>query len=367
MIAPTPMVYNGLSCESVDLWYHFPMALEREPHPEEIEASRDGLLASQRLDKYERFLALLRAARRLQLDAGGPDDLKEAISRAESHLAGLTAKAGGNLAARRRPRRRPEGQHALCKVFVDECGTHTIGSSEDFRAFVLAAVIIPMSKHDAMEEEWRQWKARILGSPRWRIHEPDVRNRKGVFSKAFVRESLRQELAKLDFQAVVCVMNRSEYRSRVGEKAWDESLPRNPYLMTFDFLMERTVMALETCFGGAKARVIAEARGAKEDAHLQYEYTRLMLDGTSYVSPAWFRQQLAPGIEFRTKEENVTGLQLADLIARPCGEKCLNPESVPPFWPECRGKLCQGQQTAHSPIGLKVFPWDNRYAGIWKS
>ena len=126
-------------------------------------------------------------------------------------------------------------------------------------------------------------------------------------------------------------------------------------------------MILESQFNCASAHIIAEARGSREDALLQYEYVRLLLDGTSYISPSWFRQQLTPAIEFRTKEDNCSGLQIADLLARPCGEKIINNLSTPDRWPEFREKLCLGQETAHSILGLKIVPWHERYIDIWKS
>ena len=104
-----------------------------------------------------------------------------------------------------------------------------------------------------------------------------------------------------------------------------------------------------------------------EDALFQREYARLLIDGTSYVSSAWFRQQLRPGIEFRTKQDNVSGLQLADLLARPCGEKVLNPDQAPERWSVFREKLCPGQETAHSILGMKVVPWGDKYRNVWRS
>ena len=137
--------------------------------------------------------------------------------------------------------------------------------------------------------------------------------------------------------------------------------------MTLDFLMERVLMVLENDFGGARAYVVAEARGPKEDAALQCEFARLHLDGTTYIAPAWFRQRLPPGMLFRTKKDNVTGLELADLLARPCGEKVLSPTSTPDRWLVFRKKLCLGQESKHSILGLKIIPWDDRYKEICKS
>jgi len=127
-------------------------------------------------------------------------------------------------------------------------------------------------------------------------------------------------------------------------------------------------MVLEAQFNGGRAKVIAESRGAKEDALLQYEFARLHLDGTSYIASAWFRQQLHPGIHFEPKGgPNASGLQLADLSARPVAEKVAAPKSNPERWEQVRLKLCAGQQTKNSILGLKIMPWDPIYADLWKS
>ena len=174
-------------------------------------------------------------------------------------------------------------------------------------------------------------------------------------------------IESLEFHLIACVLHRSDYRADYGDHAMDPSLPNHLYMMMMDFLMERVAIALETQFGGMKAEVVAEGRGAKEDALLQYEYARLHLEGTSYISPAWFRHALTPGITFEGKDSNDSGLQLADLAARPCGEKVIDPTSTPDRWPQFRDKLCPGKETQHSILGIKIVPWTERYEGLWKS
>jgi hypothetical protein len=259
-------------------------------------------------------------------------------------------------------------------VYIDECGQHMLTAKAEFHAFVLAAVLIPDDAYPRIDSTWKRWKAAVLGSADKRLHEPDVRKGQGPFflqgdrarrERAVV--ALARRLEKTEMRAFACVMHRPEYLEQFGPVPLDSSLPSHPYLMTLHFLAERIVMAMQQEFGGGRAHFIAESRGPLEDAKMQYEFTRLLLDGTSYVSAAWFREYLAPGIEFRDKQANLTGLQLADLLARPCGEKILRPESTPARWPQFRTKLCQGQETANSILGLKIVPWDEKYAGVWLS
>lgn len=351
------------------------VAPRRESSPEELAASRDTRIAARRLDQHEQYLALLRQAQRIRLNIHAPDTLADIIASGQSELQGLRALAGGRIAPRRRPHRTSNDPANKCRIFIDECGSHFLAEDSEFGAFVLAAVIVPDIDHPRLDQQWKQWKSNRLGSADKIIHEPNIRRCTGPFYKfkkhsaerTAVFESLREVLTELDFAAIACVVNREEYVAQVGLSSLDSSLPSHPYLMALDFLMERLVMVLDKQFGGAQGHVVAEARGPLEDALLQYEFVRLQLDGTSYISAAWFRQQLEPGIEFKTKKDNCTGLQLADLLARPCGEKVCAPSSTPTHWPEFRTKLCQGQETAHSVLGLKVVPWDECYTDLWKS
>jgi hypothetical protein len=346
----------------------------KESTPEELAASRDARIAGRALEIHERYLALLRLAQRIRQDSGYPETLKRIIDSGQDELVALRQRAGGKIAPRRRPRTRSEEPRTTCTVYVDECGAHSVTTKGEFDAFCLAAVVIPDISYPNIDSQWKKWKAETLGSAEKRIHEPDVRKGMGTFyfggsraKRVLGEESLRRVIASLDFTGIVCVLNRPEYLKLHGQEPLDESLPTHAYLMTLHFLTERVVMVLDGQFKGARGRFVAESRGPLEDALLQYEFVRLQLDGTSYVSSTWFRHQLCPGVDFKSKRDNVTGLQLADLMARPCGEKILNPTSTPKRWPEFREKLCQDKETLHSIVGLKVVPWHERYVDIWNS
>lgn len=324
-----------------------------------------------RREKTEQYAAALRRAEQLRLAAGGDEAdafLRDVISRTDSDLRTLHRRAGGTVFSRRRPKKQATAEG--CCVFLDECGSHDLKANDQYPVFALSAVIVPENQYPNLDVRWKGWKAAVLGDGNATVHEPEIRNRLGPFGgpdAAKVVEKLGLELAELPFTAIVCAVHRTDYTQEVGVGPLDESLPAHVYLMTLDFLLERVAMALDSAFGGARAAVIAESRGPKEDALLQYEFARLQLDGTSYLAPAWFRQQLAPGVVFKSKEDNSTGLQLADLVARPVADKVAHPESSPPRWPEVRGKLCPGQETKHSILGLKILPWREQYEDLWKS
>lgn len=349
------------------------MGINRNSTPQDLEASRNSRVAARQLERQERFVALLRQAQ-AHYQSGNSQYLVNAVQDADTELQKFRASAGGRIVPRRRPSKPGPDPGVECTIYLDECGSHIIESNDGYEVFVLAAVIIPNDGYPRLDRQWNQCKVETFGSRSRRIHEPDVRRRMGSFwfsgdserQTAAIR-SLEDTLGALEFAAVVCIIHRPKYLKQIGSGALDNSLPSHPYLMALDFLMERIVMVLDRQFRCSRSRVIAEARGPAEDALLQAEFVRLLIDGTSYVSAQWFRQQLEPGIQFQTKDDNNAGLQIADLLARPCGDKVLSPSSTPDRWEVFRSKLCQGQETAHSILGMKIIPWGDEYVDIWKS
>jgi hypothetical protein len=244
-----------------------------------------------------------------------------------------------------------------------------VAAQDAFPVFVLATTIIRDVDLQVVDGKWKRWKHDNLGSDAI-VHEPDVRRGKPPFrgpSGQAAIAKLPEILTELDFAALAVVVHREDYVTDFGTGPIDASLPAHAYLLALDFLMERVVLALDAQFGGAKALLVAESRGPKEDAQLQHEFSRLHLEGTSYISAAWFRQQLHPGIQFLSKTDNSTGLQLADLFARPVAEKVAQPDQDPPRWAEFREKLCPAVETKNSILGLKIVPWREHYRGLWKS
>jgi len=343
------------------------------PDPKDLEASRDQRVARRRLELLEEYVALLRRAASLLPAIGQKADvgIERLIQSADARRANLEQAAVGRVSQRRRPKASVPKPADSCLVFLDECGAHFLASTDPFPVFCLTAVIVRESSYPDLDLIVRAWKALHLKSADFVIHEPDIRSKLGPWrdpGREKVLQALRELLAQVEFAVVDVVVRRQEYVAQFGEAAPDESLPGHPYLMTLDFLIERVVMVLEEQFDGGRAKVIAESRGAKEDALLQHEFARLHLDGTSYIAPAWFRQQLHPGIHFEAKGGTyATGLQLADLSARPVAEKVAARTSTPDRWPEVSAKLCRGQQTKNSILGLKIMPWDAAYAELWKS
>lgn len=342
-----------------------------DSHPDDLTRSRVARIAGQRLARQEAYLALLRQAAGVADSSGLPhQEIDSLILAGTTDLNRLREQSNERIFPRKRPRKRRPDQ-PLYTVYLDECGSHSLKetAADAYPVFVLAAVIIANDDVPAVETAWSGWKSQWLGSDSYNIHEPDVRTRKGPFYEADERtlSALTSEIAATNFGAAACVFHREHFIADFGANAPDDSLPQHPYLMALDFLSERLAIILDQQFDGARAQIVAEARGPAEDALIQHEFARLHLDGTAYVGPSYFRQQFFPGIRFEKKTANIMGLQLADLLARPCGDKVIHPDSTPARWTAFRPKLCLGTETKHSILGLKVMPWRDEYVDLWKS
>lgn len=69
---------------------------------------------------------------------------------------------------------------------------------------------------------------------------------------------------------------------------------------------------------------MAESRGGKEDTRLKKAFLKLWENGTEYVSPERFQAAFtSKQLKVKSKMNNISGLQIADLIAHPSRNEIL--------------------------------------------
>jgi hypothetical protein len=92
-------------------------------------------------------------------------------------------------------------------------------------------------------------------------------------------------------------------------------------------LLERFVFFLNRM--NSQGDVMAESRGGKEDMRLKSSFARLWKDGTDYVSPDQFQKALTSRqLKVKPKANNISGLQLADLVAHPSRNEILKEQGI---------------------------------------
>jgi pantoate kinase len=91
--------------------------------------------------------------------------------------------------------------------------------------------------------------------------------------------------------------------------------------------MERFVFFLNQ--HSAHGDVMAESRGGKEDLRLKGSFARMWSNGTEYVEPRQFQNALtSKELKVKQKMNNISGLQLADLVAHPSRDEILKEQEL---------------------------------------
>ncbi len=215
-------------------------------------------------------------------------------------------------------------------IYLDESGSSSIGADRnDFPVFVLACVCIEKSHYaNVMVPKLQELKFRYFGHDQTVFHERDIRRQSGDFvalrGDAKLRRSFLADVTKLiasfDFDLAAAVVDKAALSARYPN-------PMPPYDLAMLMAMEHLSLTLRNHGQlGRIVHVIAESRGLAEDSELELAFRRIS-DGQPPLASN--QRELITKFDWRIrfcdKKSNSSGLQLADLIARPVGLKHLRP------------------------------------------
>lgn len=203
----------------------------------------------------------------------------------------------------------------------------------------------------------QKFKFNHMGHDLIGLHELEIRKEKGAFSGLFKSRQHKHEflaeltsiIAASNFILISCVVDKASLRDNQGPV-------QNPYHVALGFCLETLHEFLsEKNQHNALTHVIFERRGKKEDNELELEFRR-MCDGANRLST-----QLPFDIIFATKQVNSTGLQFADLVARPIGMSVLREGQENRAFDVLKRKFyCSGGRKnvgeGFEDWGLKIFP-----------
>lgn len=244
-------------------------------------------------------------------------------------------------------------EHSDYIIFVDESGDHGLDAIDaGYPLFVLAFCII--RKEDYVHQltpAIQQVKFKHFGHDNVILHERDIRKDMGDFSSLKSREKKAAFMANLTaiveatpFTLISCIIRKDLLKKRYAA-------PDNPYHIALGFGLERAFYFLRSKGAlGAKTHVIVEKRGKREDAELELEFRRVC-DGGNYE-----RAILPFEVVFLDKKSNSSGLQLADLVARPVGLHTLKPDQANRAYEVLKVKFYTNAGGTIKGWGMKCFP-----------
>jgi hypothetical protein len=203
-------------------------------------------------------------------------------------------------------------------IYVDESGDHSLTSIDpNYPIFVVAFSIFEKATYAKTVGDLLKLKFDTFGHDMVVLHERDIRKRRGEF--AFIRDPVRGPKFLNDlttfvndaaFTLVAAVIKKA---ALVAQYAY----PDNPYGIALTFCLERAYGFMKDA--GQESRltyVVVESRGRKTRIW-NCHFRRTCAGHNMWGSALPFE------IRFSDKKCNSTGMQLADLVARPIGQEIL--------------------------------------------
>ena len=208
-------------------------------------------------------------------------------------------------------------------VYVDESGDHSLQSIDNnYPVFVLAFCVFHKRHYsERVVSALEKFKFNYFGHDQVILHEQEIRKERGAFNIFRSKEQRIQFMDELtgiiersNFILISCVIDKRTLSRQSDVVA-------NPYHIALGFCLETLYEFLkEKNQHTLKTHVVVECRGKKEDKDLELEFRRVC-DGNNRLSHSFPFEVL-----FSDKKVMSSGLQLADLVARPIGLKVLKPE-----------------------------------------
>ncbi|MFQ6678677.1 MAG: DUF3800 domain-containing protein [Fidelibacterota bacterium] len=155
------------------------------------------------------------------------------------------------------------------------------------------------------------------------LHRKEIVNKKQPFQalqNKKVESDFNKKILKLfedlDYTVLTVVLDKKEHKEQYS--VWHH----HPYHYCMKVMVERFVLFLESF--ELRGDVMCESRGGKEDKQLKKSFNHLWKTGTDYVSINKFHKYLTSSqLKVKLKQNNIAGLQIADLLAHPSLKRIL--------------------------------------------
>lgn len=244
-------------------------------------------------------------------------------------------------------------------VYVDESGDHGLKTIDpQYPIFSLAFCIFKKADYIAtITPALNALKLKYWGHCDVVFHAHDIRKSMSgdwsILNSPQTRNSFLHDLSTLiqdtPFDVISCVIKK--------DALMRYPTPKNPYQLAMLFCMERLNNWLLRNGQAVKTLQIQfEARGKTEDAELELEFRRVCDNAAGTVNSGTDFAKIDYRIRFMDKQSNSTGLQIADLVARPIGLKVFRPEQTNQAFDVIKGKLITHPNGDYEGRGLKIFP-----------
>lgn len=243
-------------------------------------------------------------------------------------------------------------------AFIDESGDHNIDLSKSdniYNIFVLGTILVDKSDYESLDKEFRTFKQRFFGGEDFIVHTKELT--RGNVLKSDPRNKImgnpekRYEfynwvnafLDRAPISAFFSIINKTPFSAKY-------SSPFDLYGMSFENSLNRVLY-----YGkGDEIEVYPECRGSILDRQMEAEFAKISIAGTKFHSAEEIKKRIRK-FEFKDKKENMTGLQLADLLVSPVGRHFLGVRPKP-IGNEVRYEIVRKKLAGGEKLCLSIFP-----------
>lgn len=255
------------------------------------------------------------------------------------------------------------------RMYIDEVGNSDLEASDDpnHRYLSLTGIILNLDYVSSIVyPEIERLKREYFGSHPDEpiiLHRKKILNKKhpfGILRKETIEKTFNNKLLGLikdfDYVVLTTTIDKAEHKRRYQTWRFD------PYHYCLTVLVERFVMWLRR--EGVVGDVLAESRGGKEDIRLKDSFEKLYLRGIEFISPNQLAEALTSAqLKIKPKSNNISGLQLADLLAHPSFRASLKRhqgEELPDTFGGRIARILEDTKYLRSPDGI-IDGWGRKW------
>lgn len=239
-------------------------------------------------------------------------------------------------------------------LFLDECGDQNLANFDpSFPIFTLCGIVLSEEQLQILSSQINDLKKDFWGDKKIILHSRDIRKCQNGFeiffnleTKQSFYERINEILGQNIYTIICCAILKEPYIRQYGKL-------NDVYGQSLSFIMERTVFYLD---GVKKSNIelttIIEKRGKKEDSSLLAYYNSLIDRGTYWVTADRIKSYFK-NFQMKAKQDNIIGLQVADLIAYPITRHILDENAVNLSFDIIKRNIYTKGDKLY---GMKVFP-----------
>ena len=221
---------------------------------------------------------------------------------------------------------------AYMYAFIDESGDHNfnvVTSDNQYSVFVLGGVFIRHADYAEIDKEFKAFKKDFFGGEDFIIHTDELGHptnpksdpRNGIMRVPQKRAEFygwaNDFVERSNISCVFSVILKTPFYHKYKYRA-------DPYRLSFENILNRVLYYSSSNTIG----IYPECRNPELDRQLEAEYGKFCVQGTAFHSAKDVQKRIKK-FECKNKKENISGLQIADLVVNPVGRHFLGYKPKP--------------------------------------